>query len=212
MVPPLASMIIGINLISGQFDTGSGLPIRYRIEPTNGITNPKSYPPSWILIQDDREFHAAMTGLGAIGVIYSITITTVPFYWVRELREMVDWPTARGLLEQGPQGDILKYHNAEVWINPYTSKVLLTRREKLTTPPAGELADSNSHMFAAITKDLSALHAVVDHIFSDPVIDLEGLLGIILALLLRLFPLLLPSVSDVTSRSLPINTYTITLI
>jgi hypothetical protein len=139
-----------------------------------------------------------MTGLGAMGVIYSTTITTLPFYWIRELREMVDWPTARKLLEQGPQGDILKYHNSEVWINPYTSKVLISRREKVTTQPAGELASPNLHPLAALTKDLTALHVVMGQIFCDPIADAEALLGIILGFFLRLFPLLLPSVSDMT--------------
>jgi hypothetical protein len=193
-------MILGINLISGQFNASSGLPIQYRIEPMNGISDPKLHSASWTLIQDDQEFNAAMTGLGAMGVVYSVTISTVPFYWVRELREIVDWPTARRLLQQGPQGDILKYHNAEVWVNPYTSQVLLTRRETTTTPPTGEPTPPSMHILDAIMKDLPALHTVMKDIPGDITDDLERLLGIILALLLRLFPLLLPSVSDATSQ------------
>jgi hypothetical protein len=128
-----------------------------------------------------------------------VTIATVPFYWVRELVEIVNWSTARGLLEQGPQGDILKYHNAEVWVNPYTSKTLLTRREKVVVPPVDELADASSSIFAMFVKDLPALQTVVDHIFHDDIADdIAKLLGTILALLLRLCPLLLPSVSGTT--------------
>lgn len=137
-----------------------------------------------------------MTGLGAMGVIYSVTISTVPFYWIQELREMVDWPTAKGLLEQGPQGDILKYHNAEVWVNPYTSQTLLTRREKIMTPPTSELAGSSLNIFAALVKDLPGLQTVMDHILDGDDIDEPAkLLGIALALFLKLCPLLVPSVS-----------------
>jgi len=198
-------MIVGINLISCQFNDKSGLPIQYRIEPTNGITDPQLYRDSWVLVQDDREFNAAMTGLGALGVIYSVTIATVPFYWVHEVREMVDWPTAKGLLQQGPQGDILKHHNAEVWVNPYTFKTLLTRREVTTTPPAGELAGPNVGIHAALLKDLPGLQAVLNHIFRDDVTDITNhlakLLGIILALFLKLFPLLLPSMMDLAMQT-----------
>lgn len=199
-VPPLASMIIGINLVSGQFDAKSGLPIQYRIEPTDGITDPKQHSAPWVLIQDDVEFNATMTGLGAMGVIYSITINTLPFYWVRELREIVDWSTARGLLEQGPQGDILKYHNAEVWINAYTSQALVSRREIMTSRPAGELADKSLNMFAALIDDLPAFQTVMYHIFEGD-FDPAKLFGTILALFLRLFPLLVPSVTDLALKS-----------
>jgi hypothetical protein len=203
-LPPLASMIVGINLISGQFDPKSGLPIQYRIEPTDGITDPKRAPAGWILQQDDEDFNAAVTAIGAIGVVYSVTITTVPFYYVRETREMVDWPIAKALLEHGPQGDILKYHNAEVWVNPYTYQTLLTRREIETSVPANEAADPSLSMHASLLKELPALHTVLDRIFpngfSDITDEIAKVLGIILALFLRHFPLLVPSVSGVTSQ------------
>lgn len=202
-IPPLASMIIGINLVSAQFDPKTNLPIQYRLEPSNGITNPKLHSGPWKLIQNDLEFNAAMTGLGAMGVVYSVTITTVPFYWVRELREIVDWPTAKALLEEGPQGGILKYHNAEVWVNPYTSQTLLTRREPTTTPPAaGELTEPTLSIHTTLLKELRALQTVMNHLLSwDTITDeSEKQLGIILALFLREFALLVPSVSNATYR------------
>jgi hypothetical protein len=106
------------------------------------------------------------------------------------------------MLEQGPQGDILKYHNAEVWVNPYTSHTLLSRREIVTTPPAGELADPSLSIFATLVKDLPALRAIVGNIFDGDITDdLAKLLGIVLALFLRLFPLLVPSVSSAACQS-----------
>jgi hypothetical protein len=192
-------MIIGINLVSAKFDE-SGSPIQYRIEPTNGVTDPKLHNSPWVLKQDDREFYAVLTGLGAMGVIYSVTITTVPFYWVRELRQIVDWSTAKKLLAQGPQGDILKYHNAEVWVNPYTSDTLLTLRETTTTQPAGTLAGPSLNMWDALVKALPALQIVANHIF--PNFDPSKELGIVLGRFLKCFPLLVPPVSSATCQSL----------
>jgi hypothetical protein len=191
-------MIIGINLVSAQFDE-SGCPIQYRIEPTDGITDPKLHNSPWVLKQDDTEFYAVLTGLGAMGVIYSVTMTTVPFYWVRELRQIVNWSTAKKLLAQGPQGDILKYHNAEVWVNPYTSDTLLTLRETLTTQPAGTLVGSRSNMWDALVKAIPPLQIVANHI---PNCDPSKELGIVLGVFLKCFPLLVPPVSNATCQSL----------
>jgi hypothetical protein len=203
-------MIRGVNLLSGHFDVKSGLPIQYRIEPTNGMTNPKLHPNSSVLIQDDKDFNAVITGLGALGVVYSVTIATVPFYWIQELREIVDWTAAKKLLQQGALGDILKYHNAEVWVNPYTSKALLTRREQLTSAPAGELAEQKPQIFAALTNDLPALQTVKANIVAAD--NTNGIplseeplhiLGIILAVILRWLPMLVPYVSDVSRFIVP---------
>jgi hypothetical protein len=193
-VPPLSSYIVGINLVSAKFDTKSGLPILYRIEPTHGITDPKLHSSSWVLIQDDVKFNAAVTGLGAMGVIYSVTITTVPFYWVVEFRDMVDWRTARSMLEQGSQGEILKYHNAEIWVNPYTNKALISRRETVTAPPTAKSAGPTESIFVSLVKSLPALSTIANKIFGR---DLPvKILGYVLAHFLKLFPLLIPSVSS----------------
>jgi hypothetical protein len=199
-LPPLASMISSIHLVSAKFDPQTGLPIQYRIEPTDGITDPKLHYPasSYPLIQNDDVFNAAMTSLGAFGIVYSVTLTSVPFYWIQEMREMVDWPSARSVLEQGPQGGILSYHNAEVWVNPYTTKALITRREKVTKAPASGLVEQSLSMFAALLEKLPALQAVKKVLDKTHIVDdTFKELGIILAVFLRHFPLLVPSVSAV---------------
>jgi hypothetical protein len=192
-------MIVGVNLVSATFDT-AGMPIQYRIEPANGITDPgKVKPGSPILVQDNEAFNAAVTELGALGVIYSATISTVPMYWVKETREMIDWSKAKQLLQQGPSGDILKYHNAEVWINPYTSNVLITRRELTPAPPPGQISEPSISIYASLVKALPALRTVTEAIdWTDTALDEElfKTLGITLAKILMAFPLLVPSVSD----------------
>jgi hypothetical protein len=196
-IPPLAGMIRGVTLVSAKFGS-DGLPIIYRIEPTNGMTDSNRHSGPAVLLQDDKTFNAVIVGLCAFGVVYSVTIETLPFYWVLETREFVDWPTAKKLLEQGPNGDILKYHNAEVWMNPYTKQSLITRREATTTPPKGEGVNTVS-LFATLIKRLPALETVFRHteMASQTVEDdLFWELGQILAHILKEFPLLIPFVSD----------------
>jgi hypothetical protein len=197
-IPPLSSMICGITLVSANFDRETGLPIIYRIEPQDGITDAQKHPSSTsVLIQDDVVFNAAVVGVGALGVVYSVTIKSVPFYYIREFRESVDWPAARKVLEQGPKGDILKYHNAEVWINPYTSKALITRREQITERPSeSDLAGPGLTMHASLAANLPALQTIKAKITGSGLAkDLDKDIGIVLAVFLKSFPLLVPSVS-----------------
>jgi hypothetical protein len=192
-------MIRSVHLVSAKFDA-SGQPTQYHIEPTDGITDPKLHSATPVLIQDDKTFNAVVTGLGAFGVVYAVTIATVPFYWIKETREMLDWPKARKLLEEGTSGDILKYHNSEVWINPYTAKALITRREVVTTNPDGQLANRNKDAFATLVQQLPALRSVAETIKGGPgsiVDDISFELGATLGAFLKNFPLVVPTVSDV---------------
>jgi hypothetical protein len=196
-LPPLASMICSVHLVSAKFDI-NGQPIQCRIEPTAGITDPKLHSAPVVLIQNDETFNAVVTGLGAFGVVYAVTITTVPFYWITETREMVDWQTARQLLSQGPGGDILKHHNAEVLINPYTLETLITRRDLVTTKPTGQLAGPSLNVFATLVQQLPALRSVTETIKEDPVVDdLSFEVGATLAAFLKNFPLLVPTVLNI---------------
>lgn len=189
-------MIRSIHLVSGQFDA-NGQPIQYRIEPAAGITNPKLHTAPPVLIQNDESFNAVVTGLGAFGVVYAVTLATVPFYWVTETRQMVDWPTAKKLLAQGPDGDILKHHNAEVLINQYTGQALITRRDLVTTPPTGKLAGKNMSIFATLVQQLPALRSVTQAIKDGDVVDnVSSDVGATLAAFLKNFPLLVPAVSE----------------
>jgi len=189
-------MIRGVNLVSAKFGP-DGKPIIYRIEPTGGITDPNRHSGPVVLLQDDKTFNAVIVGLCAFGVVYSITIETLPFYWVEETRQLVDWSTAKGFLEQGPNGSILKCHNSEVWLNPYTKQALITRREVTTTPPK-DGGDSSVSVFVTLIKLLPALKTVLQKMektFQNIGDDIIRELGQILAGILKEFPLLIPFVS-----------------
>lgn len=196
-LPPLAGMIRGVTLVSAQFGD-DGVPIVYRIEPTNGMTDPKKQPASMPLIQDDDTFNAVIVGLGAFGVIYSVTIETVPFYWIREYREIVSWSVAKQQLQQGASGDILKYHNAEVWLNPYTSNALITKRELTAAPP--DASSSPQGPFITLINSLPALKSILEAITSGKsLLTDEEIreLGKILALFLKHFSLLVPAAVNI---------------
>jgi len=145
-----------------------------------------------------------VVGLCAFGVIYSVTITTVPFYWVREVRELVTWENAKQRLQEGPDGDILKYHNAEVWMNPYTLQALISKREVTTTPPKGDHMDGSVSAWATLVKQVPALRLVLNArntIISEGENILDDLyweLGMILALIMKEFPLILPTMINIT--------------
>ena len=194
-IPPLAGMIRGVDLVSAKFGA-DGKPIIYRIEPTGGITDPNRHSGPVVLLQDDKTFNAVIVGLCAFGVIYSVTIETLPFYWVQETREFTDWSTAKKLLEQGSSGSILKCHNSEIWLNPYTKQALISRRE-VTTSPKNDGNNSVS-AFATLINLLPALKSVLNNIEKKPQTqnaDIIRGLGYILANILQKFPLLIPVVS-----------------
>ena len=199
-------MIRGVNLVSAKFGP-DGKPIIYRIEPTGGITDPNRHTGPVVLLQDDKTFNAVTVGLCAFGVVYSVTIETLPFYWIVETRQLTDWSTAKGLLEQGPSGSILKYHNAEVLLNPYSKQALITRRDVTTIPPKNG-GDSSVSVFATLIKQLPALKTVLTNmekknifqkvlndIFQNVESDAIRDLGLTFAGLLKEFPLLIPNVS-----------------
>jgi hypothetical protein len=203
-------MICGVTLVSAQFDANDQ-PILYRIEPTDGITDPKLHDSGTTLIQDDAQFNGMVTGLCLSGVIYSVTITTVPFYWVFEEREFVDWSSVKQSLEKGPEGDILKYHNAEVWVNPYTSKALVSRRTAVTVKPPGELSTGNVSAFVTFANALPALRKLAGDIHGlseELLLGAYREIGATVAVVLNLFPLLVPSVSiwNTLPRLLVLNT------
>ena len=188
-------MIRGIHLVSAQFGA-DGKPIQYRIEPKDGITDPAKHVGPARLVQEDALFYAVATGLGAFGVAYSVTISTVPFYWIRETRELTTWSAAKTLLQQGPTGDVLNHHNAEVWISPYTSDALITRRDSVPAPEASQLAGPNDNPFVRLMSELPALREVAAEIQGDGIPDeLSAIAGAVLAAFLKNFPLLVPPVS-----------------
>jgi FAD binding domain-containing protein/D-arabinono-1,4-lactone oxidase len=91
-----------------------------RVEPADGPTDPAAHAaahPERELIQDDDTFHAAVVGMGCMGIVYGVTIEVVPAYCLCEVRTLTTWEEVkRDLLA----GDVLQaFDHYEVLVNPY---------------------------------------------------------------------------------------------
>jgi FAD/FMN-containing dehydrogenase len=110
---PLNDAVRSLDLV------GSG-GIVYRIEPTDGPTDADAFAarhPQRELIQDDRTFHAAVVGMGCMGIVYGAILAVEPAYCLREVRTLTTWDEVR---EQLRSGAVLQQHRHwEVLVNPY---------------------------------------------------------------------------------------------
>ncbi|MBW2463347.1 MAG: FAD-binding protein, partial [Deltaproteobacteria bacterium] len=86
----MASQIVSMVVV------GSGGTV-YRVEPKHGITNPSGWDEPLVdhLKQDDELFHSLRVSVGALGLIYSVTVRTVPLTNLREVRWEMGWQEAR---------------------------------------------------------------------------------------------------------------------
>ncbi len=98
----------------------------------------------------DEHFSAAVTSLGALGVITSVTLDLMPSYFLKESREPLSWheiKVALPALLQRQRDDSPVHgalHSAEVWLSPYSDgkNCILGKRRydrgpaKGTRPPA----------------------------------------------------------------------------
>jgi hypothetical protein len=148
---PIASQIRSLQVV------GEG-GIVYQIEPTNGITNPATFPgkqeenPSIpvTLIQDDKTFNAWVVSLGSFGIVYSVVLQCDKKFWLDERRTLLKWSEVSapgGLLDriiaQQPIDDSAHPpEHYELQYNPYAvngdRSILLTTRTRYDAKPAGD--------------------------------------------------------------------------
>lgn len=137
----LASFVKSMVVVAGEGKV-------YRIEPTNGITDPGKFDDrkgQIHLRQDDDWFNAAVVGLGCLGVVYSIVLEVRQAYWLRENRSLGRWSHVKaGLLN----GNVLnEYRHYEVLVNPYKIEgdhsCLVTTREISSAPQRPSAEQSN---------------------------------------------------------------------
>jgi hypothetical protein len=91
-----------------------------RVEPADGPTDPAAYAaahPEHELIQHDDTFHAAVVGIGCMGIVYGAMLAVEPAYCLREVRTLTTWSDVKADLRSG---DVLRNHrHYEVLVNPY---------------------------------------------------------------------------------------------
>lgn len=111
--------------VGGNPDGENGVYL-YRIEPSNGITDPSKYQHDSIaLIQDDDCFKSVICSMGCMGVIYSVVLEVMQMYWLEEKRyettldQVVDMLTS----PEGQPGalptKLQDVRNFEVLVHPY---------------------------------------------------------------------------------------------
>lgn len=146
-IPPFPDMLRSLVLVTtgkwnGKVISGNGLstgPVNfYRIEPSNGITDPQQYNRSQHsyssdgveiqLIQDNDCFRSVMVNMGTMGVVYSVVIEVMQFYHLTETRTISSLDKSLALIEPvGPSADnpegmpsvMRRYRHFQILVNPY---------------------------------------------------------------------------------------------
>jgi FAD/FMN-containing dehydrogenase len=99
----------------------------YRIENTNGITDPGKYnEPGIELIQDDTIFYSAVLSFGSMGIIYSLVLEVRELYYLRETKISTNWEDLKkkwldgSIFRQGdPESAGEAPRSVSFLINPY---------------------------------------------------------------------------------------------
>jgi L-gulono-1,4-lactone dehydrogenase len=127
-----------------------------RLEPAGGPTLANPGPlggdagPPIELIQDDALFHAAICGLGTLGLVHSMLIEVRERFWLNEVRTLSTWEEVRETLTR--EGVLAGPDHYELFVNPYPGsdgrhRLLVTRRSECPEPPAGTPEDKLERHF-----------------------------------------------------------------
>ncbi len=157
---PIPSQIVSLQVVVAGGEV-------LQLEPSEGITDPARFP-GYVesdgqrvparLVQDDGAFNAACVSMGALGVVYAVTLAVTGSFWLKETPLVTTWGALsegggfidrllRGapLVASGPEPE---YY--EVSLNPYppergasaaAHQVLLQQRYKLEREPWRTTAD-----------------------------------------------------------------------
>lgn len=90
-----------LTVMESPVQPGTPLVRKFRIEPTDGITDRESFEADVgehgsILVQDDDIFHSAVVGYGSMGVAYAYTIEVMDRYFLHEENVTKKWDDFKG--------------------------------------------------------------------------------------------------------------------
>jgi len=129
---PLVSFVESLTLVASDSKV-------WRIEPTNGITDPAQWSarhPDIELKQDDEWFHACQVGIGCMGIIYSIVLRVRERYFLEEVRTVKPWSQLKHDLAEGSL--LRDNRHCEILVNPYQvngdNTCLITIRNPVPEP------------------------------------------------------------------------------
>jgi hypothetical protein len=179
----------------------------YRIEPSNGISDPAKYADPLIqLIQDDACFNAAICNMGCFGVIYSVVLEVMQMYWLSETRTLTTLDQLMLQLAPNPKNPkqlpdvLLNTRNYEVLIQPYPVKDFAL----VTMDPTQPLAQYDQYFACLVTqRNITPKPAVTP----TPRTPLPDWLGKLLDLALNAEPTLTPAAIDISMLTLVDKNY-----
>jgi hypothetical protein len=159
---PLAEMVVSLDMVA------SGGRI-YRIEPSDGITDPRTYGtryPDRILKQDDRWFNAVLVSMGCMGVVYSVILKVVPKFWLQETRILSTWEKLKPILRRG---EVFLNAHYELLLNPYAvdgeHACLETFRLPHAAPSSTPHRDRHRHFFNELLSSIPITAQVLKLVF-----------------------------------------------
>jgi hypothetical protein len=124
---PIADAVRSLDLVA----SGGAV---YRVEPAGGPTDAAAFAARHsdrVLVQDDDTFHAAVVGMGCLGIVYGVVLEVEPAYCLKEVRTLTTWDAVKEALRDGA---VLREHrHYEVLVNPYARgghhRCLVTTRD-----------------------------------------------------------------------------------
>lgn len=129
------SMVRSMVLVAGDGNV-------YRIEPTNGISDPAMHQePGVKLVQNDDDFNAVLVSLGCMGIISSYILEVADMYWLKESKTLYKWSEIKPkLLDKSLLNEA---RHVMILVNPYRTKgdhtCLVTRIQITTDKPQSRL-------------------------------------------------------------------------
>jgi FAD/FMN-containing dehydrogenase len=164
---PLNDVVRSLDMVAGNGRV-------YRIEPSDGPTDPEAYVAQHgerrTLCQSDAWFYAASVSMGCMGVVCTAMLEVEPRYFLKEVREFHTWEKVRADLEKG---EVLRRNrHYEVLFSPYIRKhaypCLVTTRNR-TESPENKWFDKRARNWAV---ELASAFPLTPHII-NLIVDLK---------------------------------------
>lgn len=98
----------------------------YQVEPSDGITDKNKFDNEegqLELIQDDETFYSTVMSMGAMGIVYELTLEVVDSFWLEEKRYLIDWKELKAKILSGTYlEEIQKIDYYGFRVSPYVAK------------------------------------------------------------------------------------------
>ncbi|MES1221087.1 MAG: D-arabinono-1,4-lactone oxidase [Bacteroidota bacterium] len=129
-LPPIHGMVRSILLAAGDGQL-------YRIEPSNGISDPALFNEEDItLVQNDDDFYSVLVSLGCMGIVYSYILCVEDLYWLEEKKVLDTWSAVKPKLKD--KSLLKEGRHVMVLVNPYETNgdhsCLVTRINRTPKP------------------------------------------------------------------------------